>query len=314
MSKGRKVEFAPLKAEILGAGQFVRLGSKLALKAAPGNELMQVHLNLGKTSGRDSPKELLLTSKEFRITNKITNKDYPATLYEILSVTEDAVTSDVETKKTDYSYADAQSIEPAGDEKGERLSKDWQVYFESGSSSIILRLMFEVPRGKPLSQFDLKTVGELSQEAPDWYLRKHAEKISARTHRVVVLEQGAVESVPRLLPSGKARPYKLAAGGAQDLLVVKVSIQPREDDDRFYYILDPEDVGLRLSGGVAKTAIPFIFFRGPGEENYVATRRSKPVTVHNITVVEFAFAAPRERERASIAIPGMRPAPLETSE
>jgi len=312
LSKGRKMEFAPLKAEILGAGLFLRLGSKLALKAAAGNELMQVHLKLGKMSGRDSPKQLLLTSKEFRITNKITKKNYPAGLYEILSATEDAVASDVTTKKADYSYADPQSIEPAGGKKGERLSKNWEVYFESGSSSIILRLMFEVPRGKPLSQFDLKTVGQLSEEAPDWYLKKQAEKISARTHRVAVLEQGVVESVPRLLPSGKARPYKLAAGGAQDLLVVKLSIQPRKDDDRFYYILHPEGVGLRLSRGVAKEAVPFIFFRGPGEENYVARRRAKPVMVHDITVVEFAFAAPRERKRASIAIPGMRPAPLET--
>ncbi|NIA22377.1 MAG: hypothetical protein GWP05_10535 [Anaerolineaceae bacterium] len=315
LSKGRKVEFAPLKAEILAAGQFVRLGSKLPLKAAPGKELMQVRLKLGKTSGRGSPKTLLLTAKELRITNKITKKDYPASLYETLSVTEGAVASDVKTKKADYVYDDAQLIEPADGESGERLSKQWQVYFEGSSSSIELRLVFEVPRGKPLSQFDLKTVGQLGEEAPDWCLKKHAEKVSSRTHRVVVLEREVVESVPRLLPSGKVKPYRLAAGGAQDLLVVKVSIQPKkEKDERRYYVLNPEGVTLRLSGRSSKAAIPFSFFRGPGEENFASRRRTKPVVAHGTTVVEFAFVAPRERKKAMIVFPGLKSAPLETSE
>ncbi|MBN2582014.1 MAG: CvpA family protein [Planctomycetes bacterium] len=312
LSRGRKIELPSLKIEVLEAGLLSRLNSRLTYQPAEGNQLMQVRLKITPAGGRDGPKQVLLTSKDLQVTNTVTKTDYVTLLHEMLTMKDEAIVSDIEFRKADTHATTVETVDPDGDQAGERLGKDWQIFFEATSGSVECRLVFEAPRGKPLYQYDLKEASQPTDQAPDWYLMKNAEQFGGRTHNVVVLEAPVVESIPLLSSRGRPLEYRAAAGGGQELVVVKLSFQPKKDDDHNFYKFDPRGTEMQLSRKVSSEPLQVFAVRAPGAENFVFARRAEEVTLHDITVMEFAFTAPKDREGAKIAVPGGRAVSLDT--
>ncbi|NLX58253.1 MAG: CvpA family protein [Phycisphaerae bacterium] len=314
LARGRKIELASLKVEVLEAGLLSRLNSRLAQQPAAENQLMQVRLKISPKGGRDAPKQMLLTSKQLQIANTVTGTDYETLLHETLTAAEGGTTSDVEMRRADVHATPVETVEPEGEQPGERLGKDWEMFFDSSGGSVECRLVFEAPRGKPLSHYDVKEVSAPTDTAPDWYLIKKAADMSTRTHNIVVLGTSVEESISVLTSRGEPRPYRAALGGGQELFVVKLSLQPKKEDDRNFYSFDPSGTELRLSRKVSSEPLQFFAVRVAGAEHFTPSRQAAPVTIRDIAVVEFVFTSLKDREDAKIMVGGRRPVSLDTGE
>ncbi len=312
LARGRKIELTSLKVEVVEAGLLSRLNSRLTQQPAAENQWMQVRLKISPKGGRGAPKKMLLTSKNLRITNTATGTDYETLLHETLTTADGATTSDIEMRSADVHATPLETVAPEGEQPGERLGKDWEVFFESSSGSVVCRLAFEAPRGKPLSHYDVTEASAPTDTAPDWYLVKHAAEATTSTHNIVLLGTSVEESISLMSSRGEPRPYRAAQGGGQDLFVVKLSIQPKKQDDRNFYSFDPRGTELRLSRKVSPEPLQFFAVRAPGAEHFTPSRQAAPVTIRDIAVVEFVFTSPKDRQGAKIMVGGRRAVPLDT--
>jgi uncharacterized membrane protein required for colicin V production len=310
LTRGRKIDLASLRVEVLEAGLLSRLNSRLALEAETGNQWMQVRLRISPMTGRDAPKQLLLKSGDLRVAGPVAGAEYETLLHEMLTLKDDQVSSDTLLRRADMESVEVETIAPEDEQPGERLGKDWEIYFETSGGTVECRLVFQAPRGRPLHQYDVKQVAQPSEESPDWYLRKNAAAMSTRSHDVVVVESPVVESISLMSQRGEPRPFQPAQGGGQQLVVVKASLQPRKDDDRNFYSFDPTEAKLQLSRRVSPQPLQLFAVRVPGAEHFAPVRLAEPITIRDIAVIEFVFLVSQNREGAMLVVPGGRPVPI----
>lgn len=317
MVEGRDGVVGPLEFDIEGVQGSLPKLPQLKRDAASGREFLVVEVELENNT--EGP--LVFGSEDFVLKNASVKEQYPATLLEPLETDRDGqvLPERKGMRRADLIVYDPVRVmdqdrsEDSRDPVGYQAAERWEVFCERDSSRVTLKLVFEVPRARPLSRYDFAFLSdELRTEPPDWYLMRNRTEVRSRSHDIEYVSHKTVSSLPMLLPNGQVRDFKVAAGIDMELLVLTFDVVPKEPDVPAFYELPTAEIEVEATKGErAGRKLPIHGMRLPGDE---AFRRPKPGEVlifKGRYQIQLAYYVAKQREDLKLDVKGFRSIKLE---
>lgn len=301
---GRKDPVGPFKMMRILDVQRVSALPGVKKEAAEGKELLVVGIELTK-SAKES---MLLTQDDWPLTNVALKEEYPGSLLETIEIKDgEQKVANVSLRKADVMAKGGETVMNEAGDKGQRLSPDWEVFFLEGSGKAEFELVYEVPRGKPFSQYDFQVGDDLEAEPPEWYLLRNLMPMRSSTHLVEYDDSDVAEEVPLRLSSGKIVSFKAAAASGAEMLVVTLLISPKNEGDRSYYELKVGDIDLKaVKGPKAGRVIPIHSLRFADEEAFHPPAPDDVLTIRGEKKLQIAFYVTKDREEMSLTVKGFK--------
>jgi len=300
--KGRSETVGPFKMKITDVQRVSQLPG-VKKEAAEGRELILVSLDLSK-SGKVA---MLLTPDDWPLTNVALKEEYAGSLLETIEVKDGEPVAKRSLRNADAKVEGAEPVMNEAGDKGERLSPSWEIYLLDRSAKVAMTLVFEVPRGKPFSQYDFKVADDMEAEPPEWYLLRNVASLRSSTHLVEYEDDEAMDEVPVRLSSGRVTSFRAPAASGSELLVVTVTIAPKKQGDTAYYELKVENISLKaVKGPKAGRVVPIHSLRFADEEAFHRPKADEALTIKGEKNVQIAFYVTKDREEMSLTVKGFK--------
>ena len=280
----------PFDLTVLENGKRMSAMPEAEKKASPGNELVEVKLKV------KSAKPALLTARIFKLVNTAENKEYAALLLEEPGGAVEKAKPFGKTVPYDVLLGPLGQAAPEPSTKP-RLWPDWQLYLAEKTAEADVHFVFELPQGKPFGQFRFALSESVSEEAPDWFMRRHPRPLSSSTHEIQVARAEPRATIPMIMTSGAVSERGPAKDSGQEILVIALTIKPKKAEDMSYYNFPLADIDLKLAREGKE--IQLHSWRFTGEAGFHLARgeeaMKQPQTVQNERILELAYYVSKPR-------------------
>ncbi len=271
-------------------------------EAAGENELLVVQVDIEKTDEGT----LVVSEKNLVLTDIESDEQYSGELFEEVRKDDEELEPRRKTRDADILASGAKPVMDETGRRGYQLSPQWQMYFqEEGAEVRDTLLVFEVPRGKPLTRFRFKRVGEPAAGPPEWFLLRNMSDIRSRTHFLELEGCGFPESIKVDLGGGRVREVSSHEASGLKVLTIGIALRPKEEGDKGYYRFPLEDVELRATRGAHEgRETPMFALRFGDEEVFHRPKKDEVLTIEGERRIEFAFYTTRKLEEMRLSVSG----------
>ncbi len=211
----------------------------------------------------------------------------------------------------------ASAVSAAGAAKAEgsevEVFSDWEIFFKAKSASCDLTLIFEVPHGKPPTQYKFKLPDEFPSAAPDWYQRKYPKRAGASVNNLVLKSFDVVPTLPLISANGKVTSYTVGEESGAEMAVLTLALSPKKDDDLTYYQLKVSDFTAQLKMKNLTKGVALFALRLPNEQNFrlrLSLKDDDIVTLHGPTELALAIYAVKGYSEIQLRVTGFSPFPI----